>query len=164
MTKRKKSQFSSKGQTCDKSQLYSAGLLESYSGFLPLAPPVNPATRFYTSLPPKHIHTHTLPQELGDPKRFATGVMFFSTTFQQPAGSKASSGSLLHKQTAFSSSIRHISSTLLFSNTKIKQVCEHPFIPEQIPACAQTGQSCGGEHQCLMSYRKYSDKTVESVE
>lgn len=31
------------------------------------------------------------------------------------------------KQTAFSSSIRHISLTLLFCNVNIKQVCEHPF-------------------------------------
>lgn len=132
---------------------------EPRSAFLPLAPAVNLASSFYSSPPPRNTHLHktTLPRELGDPKRSAAAVMFFPTTFQQPVGNKASSGSWLRKQTTFSSSTRHGSLNLLFPNVNIKQVCEPPFIPEQIPTCAQAGQSRGGEQRRLMSYRKYSD-------
>lgn len=129
------------------------------------SPAVNAVSRAYSPFcSPKHTHTHTLKSQAT--LRNLQLVQCFPYHLLQSAGSKGSSGSLLHKlclfreffhkQTAFSSSLRHISFTLLFSNINIKQVWEHTFIPKQITRCSWIGPSCRGQQQCFMCYRRHS--------
>lgn len=137
------------------------------------SPAVNAVSRAYSPFcSPKRTHTHTLKSQAT--LRNLQLVQCFPYHLLQSAGSKGSSGSLLHKlcffreffhkQTAFSSSIRHIFFTLLFSNINIKQVWERTFIPNRLPGVHGQDQVAGDNSSASCATEDTQGRTAESTD